>query len=326
VHTPPTASASASASASVDSDFPELLPVEHGEAQSSEFDVPPLFEMGPQVPAPISPDVTSGVPAIPLGAPRPQSHRVAIGLAVFVGLAGGLGGGGFLLKNYMAGRESEVPRGVVGLVQDAGSSPQITGDHAMGLPVAEPSVDAAMAMTGPVVEDSGSMVNSAVEDSGATALAANEPNDAAVVDSGETRVANAPEDAGSSAIAAVQTPTNPTVEPAADAGAASVPPAPDGVFLVQGTAGLREPDWRIRGGARRAMRERVEPCGQGSHHVARFNVRFDGATGRVSTIEIVGSRFHDTPLGACVEQAARSVQVPTFTNPYWDTDYAVPLR
>lgn len=59
---------------------------------------------------------------------------------------------------------------------------------------------------------------------------------------------------------------------------------------------------------------------------ARFEVRFDGATGRVIQFALAGPQFRNTPVGECVERAMRSVAVPPFTDPHWDTDYAVPLR
>ncbi len=101
---------------------------------------------------------------------------------------------------------------------------------------------------------------------------------------------------------------------------------PDGPALVPGPSGLSGPDWHIRAAARRVVRTVVEPCGHGAHHVARIFVRFTGATGAIDTVSVVGSAFQNTPLGACVEQAMRRVQLPVFRDAHWDTDYAVTLR
>lgn len=104
------------------------------------------------------------------------------------------------------------------------------------------------------------------------------------------------------------------------------PVAGDGPIVVPGPSGLSQPDWHIRGAARRLVRLAVEPCGQGRHPVARIFVRFTGATGALETVSVVGPLFQDTPLGACVEHAMRRIQLPTFRDAHWDTDYAVTLR
>jgi serine/threonine protein kinase len=300
-----------------DDPFPAIPPLDPSEKErqaEQSMDVPPLFEAAPPVPAPISPDATSGMPPVSVEKVR-RSRSIAIGVAVVLGLAGGVGGGIVLFKKIMQGEESPVARGLTAAVVDA-SSAQPAVDNPAVLPVAQDdaaaSVDPASddAAIAAQTEDSASVAPAS--DDAAPAVTQPEADDAAVV-------ANTPvEDSG------VPGPVAPTV---VDSGVATAPVSADGLLVVAGTSGLSSPDWRIRGGARRAVRERVEVCGQGQvRGTARFEVRFDGATGRVIQFSLAGPQFRNTPVGECVERAMRSVAVPPFTDPHWDTDYAVPLR
>jgi serine/threonine protein kinase len=296
-----------------DDPFPAIPPLDASEKErqaEQSMDVPPLFEAAPPVPAPISPDATSGMPPVSVERVR-RSRSIAIGVAVMLGLAGGVGGGIVLFKKIMQGEDSPVARGLTAVVDASTAQPVV--DNPAVLPVAQD--DAAAALVEPASDDAALAAQS--EDSASNAtddanVAQPEAEDAAVV-------ANAPvEDSG------VPGPVAPTV---ADSGIAAAPVNADGLLVVAGTSGLSSPDWRVRGGARRAVRERVELCGQGQvRGTARFEVRFDGATGRVIQFALAGPQFRNTPVGECVERAMRSVAVPPFTDPHWDTDYAVPLR
>ncbi|MFO0562940.1 MAG: protein kinase [Polyangiales bacterium] len=313
-------------SAEFDDPFPAIPPLDPTEkqrqAQQQGMDVPPLFEAAPPVPAPISPDATSGVAPVSVEKAR-RSRNIAIGVAVVLGLGGGIGGGLFAFDRLMKGEDSAGVRSVT-LVADAGAS-------AITEPVQTP----------PIVEDAAALAQSATEDAAIAVNAGDDRDASALVAQAEDGSTSTGVEDATSAVAnnvvedsGVPDPANSTntasnTQPSApeDSGVATQPVAPDGVTVVAGASGLSSPDWRIRAGARRLVKERVEGCGQGSvRGTARFEVRFDGATGRVIEFNLSGAHFRNTPVGACIESAMRSVALPPFTERHWDTDYAVPLR
>jgi serine/threonine protein kinase len=313
-------------SAEFDDPFPAIPPLDPTEkerqAQQQGMDVPPLFEAAPPVPAPISPDATSGVAPVSVEKAR-RSRNIAIAVGAVLGLGGGLGGGLFAFDRMMRGQDSTGIRSVV-LVADSGTV-------AITEPVQSP----------PVVEDAAALAQNATDDATVAVNAGDDRDASALVAQTEDASTSTGVEDASSAVAnnavedsGVPDPTNSTntasnTQPSApeDSGVAAQPVVPDGVTVVAGASGLSSPNWRIRAGARRLVKERVEGCGQGSvRGTARFEVRFDGATGRVIEFNLSGARFRNTPVGACIESAMRSVALPPFTQRYWDTDYAVPLR
>ena len=157
--------------------------------------------------------------------------------------------------------------------------------------------------------------------------AADPAGDGAIDGAPDVAVAEDPRDAGGrrdagEAIEATRREDAGVTAPRIEGGPAVDP----GVLLVEGPTGLRDPDFRIRGAARRAMRSRVVPCADGAPRTVRIQVRFEGATGRVTEFRLFGAGLQGTPFAACVERAARSVQLPTFTQRAWETDYAIPMR
>lgn len=320
---PASATKSPEPSVEFDDPFPAIPPLaaDEKERQAQQgMNVPPLFDAAAPVPAPISPDATSGVAPVSVEKAK-RSRNVAIAVAVVLGLGGGVAGGLFAFERMMKGEESNGHRAVA-LSVDSGTP----ADNA--LPTQNTAEDA-----GPVVAQ-----NTAIEDA-ATGASASEPEDAAsavVAQAEDAGAASEPEDAASAVAntaveedsgVVVPTQVANNAEPEDSGVVAPQVTAPDGVTVVAGPAGLSSPDWRIRGGARRLVKERVEVCGQGTTHgTARFDVRFDGATGRVIQFTLAGAHFRGTPVGACIEAAMRSVAIPPFTERHWDTDYAVPLR
>lgn len=318
-------SAPAPSSAFDDDPFPAIPPLSESEKQNrpaaAAVEVPPLFEMGPPVPAPISPDATSGMPPVSLEKPRSTAKTAAIAVAVVLGLGGGIAGGVIGFERMMRGENASGSRGVGTAGQptnstiesDAGATAVLAPDVASAV---EPNNGSANAVGS---DASAVVVNGSSDDAAATVAMAEDASTAAE----DVAVAqNEPEDSGVRvANAVVQQ----------DSGVASsnvAVPSADGVVMVPGEPGQSSPDWRTRGGARRIVRERVEVCGENGANrgTARFEVRFDGATGRVIQFNLFNPRWRGTPLGDCIERAMRSVALPTFTDRHWDTDYAVPLR
>jgi hypothetical protein len=312
-------SASSASTAFGEDPFPAIPALDASEsaASSQSVEVPPLFEVAPPVPAPISPEATSGMAPISLEKPRSAGRSLAIVAAVVLGLAGGLGGGFVLFQRLMRGDDGG-PRGVgsVASPDASASEPVIAQALDTGQPpatsVAEPDTNgAASASNGTGAtpsEDAATSVAQAVDAAALILHGSGAPQDAGV------RVAqHAAEPASPQGTSGHRSGVEPTS-------------APD-VFVIPGDSGLSSPNWRIRSGARRAVRERVEGCGaDGVRGTARFQVRFEGSTGRVIQFELFNRAWRGTPVGECIERAMRSIALPPFNDRHWDTDYAVPLR
>ncbi len=311
--------------------FPAIPPLSEQEKQrqpADGLDVPPLFEMGPPVPAPISPDATSGVAPISLEPRRSAGKTVAIVAAVVLGLGGGIAGGWVGFDRMMRGESSNGSRGVG--ASDAATNSNATAGH--GADDAAPSNNAALAAE----SDAQSTAANAASGDDASAPTVAMADDAAVIqdaalaqrepeDSGISVAQREPEDSG--VAVAANTGTEPR-DSGVIAPSNTPPVSADGVLVVAGEPGQSSPDWRTRAGARRAVRERVEVCGENGQNrgTARFEVRFEGATGRVIQFRMFNTAWRGTPVGDCIERGMRSVAVPTFNDHHWDTDYAVPLR
>jgi hypothetical protein len=307
-------------SAAFDDPFPAIPPLDPTEKERQAqqgMNVPPLFEVAPPVPTPIPPNAVAPVS----GDEAKRSRIIAIAVAAALGLGAGIGGGLFAFDRIMKGEDTAGLRSVT-LVADAGM-----GAVQEPLQTEPTSEDAAAFAQNPASED-GASAGSAADERDASALIA-QAEDASTSASAEDAASNAAsnvvEDSGVPEPANVANNTQPSAPE--DSGVAEQPASPDGVTVVAGASGLSSPDWRIRAGARRLVKQRVEGCGQGTAHgTARFAVRFEGATGRVIAFNLAGAHFRNTPVGACIERAMRSVALPPFTKRYWDTDYAVPLR
>ncbi|MBL8679567.1 MAG: protein kinase [Myxococcales bacterium] len=318
-------SAPAPSSAFDDDPFPAIPPLSESEKQNrpaaAAVEVPPLFEMGPPVPAPISPDATSGMPPVSLEKPRSAAKTAAIAVAVVLGLGGGIAGGVIGFERMMRGENASGSRGVGTPGQPTNSTAQSdAGVMAVLAPDVASAVEPNNGSANAVDNDASTAVGNGSSDDAAATVAMAEDASAAAEDVAVAQ--NEPEDSGVRVANAV------VQQDSGVASSAVAAPNADGVVVVPGEPGQSSPDWRTRGGARRIVRERVEACGENGANrgTARFEVRFDGATGRVIQFNLFNPRWRGTPLGDCIERAMRSVALPTFTDRHWDTDYAVPLR
>ncbi|MDP3278889.1 MAG: protein kinase [Deltaproteobacteria bacterium] len=269
------------------------ISVELSPAVSEHIEVPPLFDMGIPVPMPIAPKRPS-VPVAARAAPdaaRGSKRPMVVVLAAIVGLVGGIAGGAFLFSKLNGVPSVNPPRSppLTGLTEDAGAVTE---------PASEASEDANALQIPLVAEPQDAAEPQPTPEVADAAVALPEPTP------------SAPEDAG------------PAVEPE------DASPSPeDGLLRVDGHNGEQTPHWRVRGNARRAMQVRVSArCHPAAPMTARFAVQFTGSTGQVARVELFGPALHNTPLGACVEAAVRTVALPTFVHETWDTDYAVELR
>jgi serine/threonine protein kinase len=296
---------------------PEPLPTPDAGPEIT-MEVPPLFEVGPPVPAPILPDQTASVRAVRIDSPRRSSRALALGVATIVGLGVGLGGVYVWQRSRDEGPPTGADRGGATATDQSGFA--ATDPRDAGLVRAAPAEGAAMGTgyVSPSTEDAARVT----EDAARAAVEA-APDASAMEDVGDASVAPARD---ADVLARVVAPP-----PSADAGAiaataAGGPAAEPGVLVVEGPSGLRDPDFRVRRAARRAMSDRVGQCADGTPRMVRIIVRFEGATGRLTEFTLVGAQVQGTPFAACVERAARSVQLPPFRQRAWDTDYAIPLR
>jgi serine/threonine protein kinase len=309
-----------------DETFPRIPPLDPTEkerqAQQQAVDVPPLFEVPPPVPTPIEPSMTSG--GAPVRIEKAQRSRyLAIAIAVMLGLGGGIGGGLFVFDRWMKGDASAGMRSVARIAD--------TGVSAIHEPVQNAATSTHGTLTQNPLDDHDVMLNTRADRDPLAMVAWSEDASTGTgIEDAMSVIANyVVEDGGTPELANGANVTSiPQASAVSEGGSvATEPTVPEGVTVVAGAAGLPSPNGRIRAAARRLVKERVERCGQGSvRGTARFAVRFDGATGRVIEFHFLGNRFHNTPVGACIESAMRSIALPQFTDRRWDTDYAVALR
>lgn len=75
-----------------------------------------------------------------------------------------------------------------------------------------------------------------------------------------------------------------------------------------------------------ALRPRVADCVEGLEdpHGVRLSLRFEGATGTVTSVRVRGL-FAEPPMGPCIEEAARGVRVPPFTAATWEPSFTFPI-
>jgi len=55
-------------------------------------------------------------------------------------------------------------------------------------------------------------------------------------------------------------------------------------------------------------------------------IKYDGATGQVTDVRILGTYFARRAIGRCIEAAVRDVPAPPFRLQRWTTDYSFMLR
>ena len=81
------------------------------------------------------------------------------------------------------------------------------------------------------------------------------------------------------------------------------------------SSGSSLPDVPSRDDVKRALTGvsgAVRNCGEGASGTAVVSVTFSGKTGRASSADVASGPFKGTPVGACIEKAAKRARVPRF--------------